>query len=532
MVNNLNLDKNKIHCIFLFILALNYLIPYFLFGNITLFSLDALDSEIPYNNVIGKILGGDFESIKIFLNGEISISYLRRIFHSYSFLYSILNLELAYWTIDVLVKFTSYISFYCLAKKINKNFFVSSLIACLYASSNLPTHEGFGLAIFPYLIYLMIFKKHLKYKHYFIIVFFGLNTDFIFTAFALPSFILLILIIIGKERYMHVFKIFSLFIIPMIVSNINLFYLNFQEIDLHRVEFIRKSNSLTGSIIFFIKSLSNLPTSWDFSFFKKLPYTLFYVPVIFFSFLSKDKNVRKILFVLICTAILLTLIKSEHIGNFINQHTGLIRKLSWSYMTQSYNLLFCLLAIFLLNFNNIRSKVIFLFICLSVLLFQMNSTVVPFYKQKVLKTINYKNIYTFRGYYNFYNFEKIQKTVKEKRVMSVGLDPMIATIHNIYVIDGYHSIYPLSYKKKFRKIIEPELNANKTFKEYYDDWGSRIYTTLYEPFNINKIEFNYAFAKKLGAEFIISKYKISSNKIELIYNDCLSKKGICLYKIL
>ena len=37
--------------------------------------------------------------------------------------------------------------------------------------------------------------------------------------------------------------------------------------------------------------------------------------------------------------------------------------------------------------------------------------------------------------------------------MSVGLDPMIAVMNDIKVIDGYHSIYPLSYKIEFRKII-------------------------------------------------------------------------------
>ena len=72
---------------------------------------------------------------------------------------------------------------------------VNPLITCLYASSNLPTHEGFGLAIFPYLIYLVIFKKKLKIKHYLITIFFGLNSDFIFTFLALPSLVVLIFLL-------------------------------------------------------------------------------------------------------------------------------------------------------------------------------------------------------------------------------------------------------------------------------------------------------------------------------------------------
>ena len=46
-----------------------------------------------------------------------------------------------------------------------------------------------------------------------------------------------------------------------------------------------------------------------------------------------------------------------------------------------------------------------------------------------------------------YNF--IKNIVKNSRVMSVGLDPMVAVMNNIRVIDGYHTIYPLSYKIKF-----------------------------------------------------------------------------------
>ena len=34
---------------------------------------------------------------------------------------------------------------------------------------------------------------------------------------------------------------------------------------------------------------------------------------------------------------------------------------------------------------------------------------------------------------------------------------MIAVMNDMYVIDGYHNIYPTRYKIKFRKIIEKEL---------------------------------------------------------------------------
>ena len=148
----MNIYKNR-HNISLIILSLNYIFPFLLFGKITLFYVDALDSEIVYNYILGKIYNGNIEATQFFLGGTIKIEYLRRLLQPFSLFYSILKTETAYWLIDILVKITSYLSFYLLAKKINKNLFLCAVGAAIYASINLPTHEGFYFAIFPYLVY-------------------------------------------------------------------------------------------------------------------------------------------------------------------------------------------------------------------------------------------------------------------------------------------------------------------------------------------------------------------------------------------
>ena len=148
--NNL---KNKYHLLFILILLINYLFPLLIFGDITLFYNDKLDSELAYNQMIGKIYRDGTDSINFFLAGDIKIEYLRRLFQPYILLYAFLNYELAYWISDLLVKLTSYFAFFVLAKKINKNILFCALISCLFASINLPTNEGFGIAIFPYIIY-------------------------------------------------------------------------------------------------------------------------------------------------------------------------------------------------------------------------------------------------------------------------------------------------------------------------------------------------------------------------------------------
>ena len=81
------------------------------------------------------------------------------------------------------------------------------------------------------------------------------------------------------------------------------------------------------------------------------------------------------------------------------------------------------------------------------------------------------------------------------------------------VIDGYHNTYPVPYKKQFRKIIEPELNIILYFKKYYDNYGSRVYATLYHPQNIKNIVLNFKEAKLIGAEYVISKYPIDNEDL-------------------
>ena len=106
---------------------------------------------------------------------------------------------------------------------------------------------------------------------------------------------------------------------------------------------------------------------------------------------------------------------------------------------------------------------------------------------------------------------------------------MIAAMNDIYVIDGYHQIYPLSYKIKFRKIIEDELNQNQKLKKYYDEWGNRVYLFFSDKKNLL---INFKEAKKVGAEFIISSFSINHKNLQLVCPDCNYSNELFLYKIL
>ena len=143
--------------------------------------------------------------------------------------------------------------------------------------------------------------------------------------------------------------------------------------------------------------------------------------------------------------------------------------------------------------------------------------------------LNYLTNRTFDNYYKYKEYTYIKDIVKDARVMSVGLDPMIAVMNDIRVIDGYHTIYPLNYKIKFRKIIERVLENDIKLKNYYDNWGSRVYAFYNDEKNLM---LNFQYAKKLGADYVISKFPIDNNELKIICYKCNDSSQIFLYIIL
>ena len=140
----------------------------------------------------------------------------------------------------------------------------------------------------------------------------------------------------------------------------------------------------------------------------------------------------------------------------------------------------------------------------------------------------FKSSYTFEGYYDYENYKYIKSIVNNSRTISIGLDPMVAAMNDIKVIDGYHTFYPLAYKLKFRKIIENQLKEYKEWRKYYDNWGERVYTFVSDP---NVIKINFYKARELGAEYVISKFPISNNLLKIVCMNCNNSSNLFLYKI-
>ncbi|MFZ3589873.1 DUF6044 family protein [Bacillus sp. DJP31] len=144
--------------------------------------------------------------------------------------------------------------------------------------------------------------------------------------------------------------------------------------------------------------------------------------------------------------------------------------------------------------------------------------------------------------------EHIGLPLDQYRVASIGIHPSISQYNGFYTLDTYNNFYPLTYKYQFRKIIENELEENKTIRTYFDEWGGRCYIFTDElgkhymfsnrsKKELKNLDLNPEPFKKLGGRFLLSAIPIKNankNKLSLerIFETDTSHWKIYLYKVI
>jgi hypothetical protein len=122
---------------------------------------------------------------------------------------------------------------------------------------------------------------------------------------------------------------------------------------------------------------------------------------------------------------------------------------------------------------------------------------------------------------------KLGRQPSEISVLSFGLDPMVASLNGYRALDGYVYNYPLEFKNAFRRIIAGELAADPSLRDYYDGWGSRVYL-LHRDIPAGQVKFDWCAAKKMGAEFILTKEDLNAVSNLMFAREY---KNLALYKI-
>lgn len=165
---------------------------------------------------------------------------------------------------------------------------------------------------------------------------------------------------------------------------------------------------------------------------------------------------------------------------------------------------------------------------------------------------DYEKFISYREFFSEQLFNKIKEDIayRNEKVVAFGYHPSVLMYNGFNCIDGYNNAYPLSYMKKFRTLIAPELATNEQAQKYYDSWGGRMYlynTGPNDGLNFNptrkkdippatlNIDMN-VFKNDFGGKYILSRAEFSNSSelgLKLIgtYDDEESIYRIYLYAL-
>jgi len=132
---------------------------------------------------------------------------------------------------------------------------------------------------------------------------------------------------------------------------------------------------------------------------------------------------------------------------------------------------------------------------------------------------------TFSAHFKEADYAQIRSIVGARSTLSIGIDPMIAVTNHISAIDGYYVAYPVTYKHRFRKIIERQLPISG-MTSYFDHWGSRVYTFVTDP---GSMDIDFCEAQRLGAAYVISRFALTN--AHLVAERMADSSSVYLYKI-
>ena len=265
-------------------------------------------------------------------------------------------------------------------------------------------------------------------------------------------------------------------------------------------------------------------------------YLLFYLSLTKINTIKNLNNKKivfnKFIYIVILIFIVIFILKLFYLPiiekNYILKYPFIVIKINYLVNIILYILLFFILISYIFRKHQFFLKTVsYKHVLVFSLIFLQCLYNLNFFKINKILTFDYRYSWhhngidttTFDQYFNTDLFKEIKKYLyqdsSQYKVGSVGFSPSITLFNGFNVVDFYLSSYDLKYKKKFRKVIERELEKNSIIRNYYDSSGKRSYiyssklgkNFIYFKKSIPKeisLDLNYAALKKLGCKYIFS----------------------------
>jgi len=399
-----------------------------------------------------------------------------------------------------------------------------SIIVLLFSFSfiTLPFWPPGSLSIAGFPLFFFAFWK-LKAKSriwlsYLFIVFYAFYSNFFYIGVfnSIILFIVIIYLLVKREKCSHVIVGFVLYLAASAISHYPIFL---NEL-IYRVPTNRVVQEIDGYNLFFcIKMMI-----YDFVFSHTLSHSLHTyiilpssIIITYYIWKKKDRSTFKVILpfwiVLIAISILYGLFFWQPLMNIYNSlNLGFRYDRLYVYIPILWFGLWSVLLFWLISNCKLGKQIAFILI-----IFQLG--------------INF-HAYTFKGFTQHPTFAEftsedqftniIGKIEKESRIGCIGFFPAVANYNGLKTIGSFSSYYPQEYKDQFRKIIALELLKNIEMKEYFDNKGSALflfddeigtdYSDQEKMKQINSIKCNLDLdeLKKFGVQFLLSTVTISN----------------------
>ena len=453
---------------------------------------------------------------------NLSTLYFMQVNYSlYSAIFCLLPTFFAYMINYYIAIIVGFVSMLILLKRLGiEDDFIAVVISIIFAV--LPKYYWSAVAIssIPILVitFLDIIKQNARFnKKYILLLFFPLISNFAFVGiFAIVLWLLvsIILLIRSKKININLFVAFFVLCTGYILVEFKLFYhaLVIKE-PLNRSIFALGD----GNVLLWFKNYF-LNGWYHFASLQRkiiIPFAFIFLLLYFLSFWVKRiktqfenisrKNIHIILFlfcILISFSFIAALYENNSISTFVETVIPPLSGFNWGRIwvlnIPVWYILFALVAV---QINAIFNKkwlgytVVLLQLCY-VLFFptEYNDTIKTWYNEIVYKTgldkvihidktISKKFVYSsddFISYKEFFDIELFNDIKHDigyanENVVAFGYHPAVLMYNGFHTVDGYNSIIPLSYMRKFGKLLEPEFAVNPEMRDYYNSWGGRMY---------------------------------------------------------
>ena len=534
------------------LLVIKYVVPISFAGSIAAPTHDNLDSEVVYSIVAGRFLGGDWAAFDVFLGGTLDWRAFPRTLQPISFIYAMAPPQWAYGATEALLIIFAFFGMRKLLRTLS--FHESTLVCACFAFGLSYSSYGAGMALAPLVLSLLISTEIPRRRDLLLVFFVGLNSTFVLHGLFLPAVAIALSVMFRRKIDIRRFAvILGVYVAASLLTSVGLVMLVVEGIPSHREDWAQLP-SASPLVAILTSSLENILMMGSAS-------SAFLVPVIYSTFalaaavLARSGLGRSAAVLVGFVFVSMLLREAEPFISTLSG--GMLGSIQWHRFILFAPLLALVLASAVMTFTH-KSRVLrgtlivyLAFAELAGMGIRSSALVdaVPVAKVEQVRALLRADqqqaaigeairaiarihpgdllagMETWSSHFQNQEYscarDALLSSQDFNRAVSLGTDPLIAAAHEIPVIDGYHNLYPLDYKRAFRSVIADTLANDSFAAEYFDEWGSRVYTTFGFGGDLNP---NWIAATALGATHVISTRILELEEIA----DC---NGLKVYQI-